>query len=155
MDNRFEVVEIKITNFIILEDGLVKFDLTYPDRVCILDNEREIVVDIDHKLEYDYIKISPNNQLLKSSYNKIKQNKRAAIHSVPKYLNSTEQKKVNEIIEYLKEGGQYTNGNLVLNNEQYLERIAKEIFEQQKKKLNNENPQKVKKIGSIFRKREK
>ena len=155
MEERFEIIESNITNFIIIEEGVVKFDLAYPKRVCVLDREREIVVDINHKLEYDYIRFSPNNQLMKASYNKIKQNQRAAIYDIKKYLSGEEQKKANEIIEYLKSGGEYTNGNLVLNNEQYLERIEKDNVEKQKDKLNRKIPQKVKKIGSIFMKRGK
>lgn len=147
MDERFEISELSICTFKI-EKGIIQPELNkYPRRLCVIDKQRRIVVDVKHKLEYDYIETVSGIYFINKSSEKIKENKRAAIFPCIMFLNDTdiEDRKdlisAKEIIQKLSLGKKYEDGNLVFNNEQYLEKI-----EQDKKTTKNKFI-KIKKIG--------
>lgn len=145
MQERFEISELHICTFK-LEEGFIQPELkNYPRRLCVIDKQRGIVVDVKHKLEYDYIETMSGIYFINKSVEKIKENKRAAIFPSIIFLNSIDDKKnlesAKEIIEYLSLEKKYQDGNLALSNEEYLEKIQKE----QKNSKSRFN--KIKKIG--------
>ncbi|MBR6690551.1 MAG: hypothetical protein IKL65_04405 [Bacilli bacterium] len=145
MEKRFRVSEMHIcpvyrigTNF--------KPDLEYPTRYCVIDNEREIAIDIKTKLKYDYVKTMSNLYFLSQSFEKIKGNNRVAIFP---YANVNFDKydiaDVSIIIEQLKKDEQFQDGNEVYNNEQYLEYLKEEKLIELNQSTSNK--EKTKKLG--------
>jgi len=145
VEKRFRVSEMHIcpvyrigTNF--------KPDLEYPTRYCVIDNEREIAIDIKTKLKYDYVKTMSNLYFLSQSFEKIKGNNRVAIFP---YANVNFDKydiaDVSIIIEQLKKDEQFQDGNEVYNNEQYLEYLKEEKLIELNQSTSNK--EKTKKLG--------
>ena len=145
MEKRFRVSEMHIcpvyrigTNF--------KPDLEYPTRYCVIDNEREIAIDIKTKLKYDYVKTMSNLYFLSQSFEKIKGNNRVAIFP---YANVNFDKydiaDVSIIIEQLKKDEQFQDGNEDYNNEQYLEYLKEEKLIELNQSTSNK--EKTKKLG--------
>lgn len=141
MEERFSVKEIYICPVERPSVGVLKPNLEYPTRYCVIDEEKEIAIDIKTKLKYDYIRTMSHLYFISQSYEKIKGDKRVAI--IPfKIMNDNNYDFVEavKIINKLKSGIEFQDGNEVYNNKQYLEYIKQEALEEQKKQS------KVKKI---------
>ena len=144
MKERFEIKELHICSFKLQKTGVHPELEKYPQRLCVIDNERGKAIDIKHELEYDYIETMSGLYLINSSIDKIKENKRAAIFPIITYLSMIDEKdllRAKRIITFLESGKKYADGNTVLSNEEYLKQVQKE--EDNDKNKSN----KTKKIG--------
>lgn len=145
MKKRFEISEIHICTLKVESIGIRAELEKYPRRMCVIDNERKVAVDIKHELEYDYIESMNDSYLINSAIDKIKESKRVAIFPIDTYLSSIKDKtlliRAKKIIEFLSSGKKYADGNIVLNNEEYLKQV--ELEENDSKDKSN----KTKKIG--------
>ena len=147
MGERFFIKEIYICPFDRVQPGKLKPNLKdYPTRICVIDDEKEIVIDIKTGLKYDYIKTTSHLYFLSQSYKKIKEDKRVAVF--PLMLMSDDSydlREVVKIINRLKRNETFEDGNEVYGNEQYLEYINQEKEIEEEKYQNTR--QKTKKIG--------
>ncbi len=138
MNQRFTVTNVSICPIHDKGNGAFQPDFDYPIRKCIVDRERGIVVDIKTKLKYDYIETMSFIYVLNDSYKKLKKDKRFGIYAVQNISPITENlQEIEEIIEKLKNGEDFVDGNDVLDNKQYLESIKEEYEKsiQQSKKI--------------------
>ena len=145
MNKKFLIKEIHICP--IYKDGNnFKPDMKYPTRNCVIDEEREIAIDIKTKLKYDYIKTMSRLYFMSQSYKKIKGDNRVAIFPYSSILSTGyTENEVNEIIEKLKNNEDFPNGNDVYNNEEYLQYLEEEKLNYEKTKQNiNESRKKEK-----------
>lgn len=149
MESRFEIVQIRICPIYNQGYGKLKPDLNYPNRYCVIDKEKEIAVDINMGLKYDYLRTSSNLYFMYNDANKIKGNRRVALFPIEKFGFDYDVNSAELIIEKLKNGVEFQDGNEVFNNEQYLEYLNQEKLE----KANE--PQKVKQKTKIFKKGKK
>ena len=149
MNERFQIAELHICTFS-FENNFISPDLeNYPRRICVIDKQNKIVIDINHKLKYDYIETISGLYFINESMKKIKDGRRSAIFPSTIFLDDIKDKKILEsakkIIEGLKSEKQYTDGNEFLNNEQYLKKVKEEKNDKQKEK--------TKKLENLFTKR--
>ena len=122
MEDRFKLEEINICPIHKIQEKFLKPDTNYPTRYCVIDEEKEIAVDIKTKLKYDYVKTISNLYFINKSYEKIKDNKRLAILPFATFFVDEKYRvEGNFIIDQLKNGVEFQDGNEVFNNEQYLE----------------------------------
>lgn len=123
---RFSIEILVICPFNVTQEINMTPDLRYPPRFCVLDKEKQIVVDIKNKLSYSYI--DANRRLFTGSdVEKIKDSKRVAIRA----LSSLTYEKypfleAKRIIKKLEDGFSYPDGNEMLNNKEYLQLIESE-----------------------------
>ena len=128
MGERFFVKEIYICPFDRVQPGKLKPNLKdYPTRICVIDDEKEVAIDVKTGLKYDYIKTTSHLYFLSQSYEKIKEDKRVAV--LPLMLindDSYDLREVVKIINRLKRNENFQDGNEAYGNEQYLEYINQE-----------------------------
>lgn len=139
MEERFIVREIHICPFDRESIGKLKPKLEeYPPRYCVIDKEKQIAIDIELKLKYDYIETISWVHFVNQSYKKIQDDRRVAIYPY-KLMNedSFDLVEAVKIINQLKNNYEYPDGNEVYNNEQYLEHINKETKEKSNVKKKN------------------
>ena len=119
MEGRYQLVSTFICpmNFI---GEFVKPNLEYPIRLCVLDTEENFVIDIEHELKYKFIKTNGEYSLCIGEKAKIEENKRFGLFKII-YLEIPREsiEKAEKIIEKLKNGLTYPNGNDILTNEEY------------------------------------
>lgn len=126
----YEIVKIHICNFE-KKDDCLKVNLNdFPERLCVIDNKNDVVIDVETKHKYPYIRtISMMYFLNEMEAKKITIGKRVACFEYSflslSRLNSKELIECEKIIESLKQGIQYPDGNDILTNEQYLALINK------------------------------
>lgn len=123
------------------KDNILKgcFD-QYPPRLCVIDDDNSIAVDVETCMQYPYIRTFSSiyfyNEIEK---NKIKIGKRFACRPYVLFnedsLSTDLLKRKKEIINLLNQGVTFPDGNEELTNEEYLELI------------NNKENIKVKKFG--------
>ena len=141
MGERFFVREIHVCPFDRTDIGKLRPNLEeYPTRYCVIDKEKQIAIDIELKLKYDYIETISWLHFVNQSYEKIKEDKRVAVYPY-KLINDNDFDLVEaiKIINKLKKGYEYPDGNELYNNEKYLEYINEE-------KIKKDN-RKTKKLG--------
>ena len=127
MNDRFLVKKMYICPFIKWESGgILPNKIDYPARWCVIDTEQKIVIDIKDELKYDYMETVSMIYFLEESLEKIKENKRAAIHPTNFAYDKEMLLKAGPIIEHLKNGYEFVDGNDFYNNEAYLEHIKQE-----------------------------
>lgn len=122
-------------------ENKIKIDTQkYPDRICVIDEEKNIAIDVQTKHQYPYIRIV--NRLYFASSDeveRVKYGKRNACfecHTLPMLeFTSLELNRCNEVIEQLKQGVEFLDGNEVLTNEEYLEMIKNEKRDIKVKKM--------------------
>ena len=144
MDKRYRITEVNICTFEYISDKCVKPRLnSYPHfRLCVIDKEKSIAIDIYHELKYDFLKTLNMVYFINGSISNIRENKRAAVQPIITLdFTNDEIIRAKKIIKKLEEGYQFKDGNDVLNNEQYLELVEKEFQEKYK---NIDNKQLVK-----------
>lgn len=141
MERRFKICQIHVCPVYRIGNDF-KPDMEYPSRYCVIDNEKQIAIDIKTKLKYDYIQTVSHLYFMSQAAKKIKGNNRVAMFSYSsisygKY-NIEEAK---NIIEQLKNNVEFQDGNEVYDNKSYLEYLKQEALMETQK---NEN--KVKKF---------
>ena len=135
------VAKIHICVFEKNNENQIKIDTQkYPDRICVIDEGKNIVIDVQTKHQYPYIRTV--NRLYFASNDdaaRVKYGKRNACfeYSNCPFLEFTplEFKNCNEIIEQLNQGVEFLDGNEVLTNEEYLEMIKNEKNDNKIKKM--------------------
>ena len=134
MNQKFLLRKIKICELKLNEDNSIIPDSRYPERICVIDKDNKIAIDLDLKLKYDYIETKSNLYFFSKSLDKIKQHERVAIQPLIFPL-LTEEDYVNalDIISKIENGEQFPDGNEVYNNEEYLKLLNEK---QKTKKLN-------------------
>ena len=135
MNDKYEIFEFNICTFKIKDEGVALNTKEFPKRrVCVVDNERKKVIDINQELEYDYIETLSHLYFINESRKKIKENKRAAIFPIMLLSLTMEQKeKANNIISMLENGHKFLDGNEELSNEEYLESLRMEELREKAK----------------------
>ena len=140
MDERFNVCEIHICPVYKVGDSF-KPDREYPTRYCVVDEEREIAIDIKTKLKYDYIQTMSHLYFISQSYKKIKGDNRVAILPYASLLSDGyDRPEAISIIEQLKNNVEFQDGNEVYDNKSYLEYLKEETL---KESQNNKNKIKI------------
>jgi len=139
-NDNYKIAKIHICNFEKKEDFL-KVNLNkFPERLCIIDEKNDIAVDVETKHQYPYIRtVSMMYFLNDTEVKKIKIGKRFACFEyfflTLSGLNSEELIECKKIIESLKKGIKYPDGNDMLTNEQYLELINENKIQKQSNKI--------------------
>lgn len=128
-NSRYHVCWVQICPFEKLENGILKPNRDeYPYRLCVIDKKTDCVVDVKTHHKYDHIHTSLIYFLQEES-KKIIAGKRYAINELQSsiFLVSDEDlKNAEEIIYRLDNNIGFVEGNDILSNEQYLEKIKEE-----------------------------
>ena len=143
MPEKYQIKDVNICTFSFDKEGSIKPNLNeYPYiRTCLIDTEKNIAIDINHEVEYDYLQTQSRLYFINGASEKIKENKRAAIFSY--YVVSVDpevEKKAKDIVKKIEKGVKFPDGNDVLSNEDYLIRVGIEEEEAERKKRNPEKP---------------
>ena len=151
-NDRFSINEMFVCTFRKAEDNAYFAQIgKYPTRWCVVDMEQGIVIDIKMGLKYEYIETTSYLNFLNNSYKKIKGDKRAAYKPMQSiYIDPEIYAKGKEIIEKLKNGYEFVDGNDLYSNEEYLK-----YLEQEGKETLSKEKTKTKKmsIKNIFNKK--
>ena len=135
-NNRYTICWTQICPFGRVENGMIKPNREdYPYRLCVLDKENGIVIDVKSKCRYDYIQTS-SIYFMKEESKKIELGKRYAIKELQSSMFLTNDDDINqarEIMCLLKNGIGFADGNMI-SNEQYLESIKEDNKENNKVK---------------------
>lgn len=137
MGERFFVKQIHICPFDRTDLGKLSPKINeYPARYCIIDEEKQIAIDIELKLKYDYVETISWLNFINQSYEKIQDDKRVAVCPY-RLMNDNDFDLVEaiKIINNLKNGYEYPDGNETYNNQQYLEYIALEKAKEEKLRI--------------------
>ncbi|MBQ2946520.1 MAG: hypothetical protein IJE04_01540 [Bacilli bacterium] len=146
MDEKFIVTKIHICPVYKVGDSFTP-DMEYPTRYCVIDEEKQIAIDIKTKLKYDYVKTVSHLYFSSQSNKKIKGDNRVAIFPYTSIsYNGCDMNESRKIIEQLKSNEKFQDGNEVYDNKSYLEFLKQEAL-REKQNIND----KVK----VFRKRKK
>lgn len=136
-ENRYIVYWLQICPFERLSGGVLKPNRDdYPYRLCVLDKKEDIVIDVKTSHKYDYIHTSLVYFMYEEA-KKIEDGKRYAINELPSSIFLVSEEDIEEakkIIYMLENNIGFEDGNKVLSNEQYLERILEEEKNKVKKK---------------------
>lgn len=123
MNSKYDIVILRICPFKILGGINILPDLSYPARLCVVDKEKGFAIDVEMGLKYDYLETF-SRLYIDSVANKIFNSRRVAI---PYIFNCSAVKinkqKASKIIMGLSQDEEFLDGNLVLDNEKYLEII--------------------------------
>lgn len=140
--NKIRIAKIHICSFEKVNDKDFKFNVEkYPERLCVIDENRDIVVDVETKHEYPYVETTSTLHFINNMYiNQISEGQRVACYEyvvmLPNQeLSSKEIDECNKIFNLLKQGKSFKKGNEELTNEEYLEMINKAKVEPKIKKL--------------------
>ena len=132
--NRYSVCWLQICPFERLDGGILRPNRDdYPYRLCVLDREKSLAIDVKSETSYEYIRTSLV-YFLNEEAKKIENNERYAImelHLSILGIDSNDYEHANNILNELNNGKEFLSGNTI-SNEEYLENI------------NNENNNKVK-----------
>lgn len=124
MNSKYDIVTLRICPFKILGGINILPDLSYPARLCVVDKEKGFAIDVEMGLKYDYLETF-SRLYIDSMANKIFNSRRVAI---PYIFNCSAAKinkrKASKIIIDLLQGEDFLDGNLVLDNESYLQTIS-------------------------------
>ena len=140
-EKKLRIARLHICNFENYNENILKMNLQkYPDRLCIIDDENDIVIDVETKHRYQYVRtINMLYFLSDFESKKVSVGKRVGCFeysylSLDK-LTSDELKQCKEIINLLKQGFIFPDGNEELTNEQYLELINTPKMDEEPKKM--------------------
>lgn len=134
--NNIYVGQVCICPINCLDRGYIIHKGEYDYRWCIIDNNNNYAIDIEHELKYNYIKTMNGIYFVDESQKLIEDGKRVAIFPVnnleiPKNILIKSKK----IINLLDQGVEFKNGNDVYNNDDYLEKIKEFKYVQPKTKV--------------------
>lgn len=143
MNERFFITQIRICTFTRTGEKTILPNYEYPERICVVDNESKVAIDILDEIQYDYIETINMRHFKNKSNERIKDNKRAAIFPV-RLLSIDDEylKKAVKIVKKIQSGYRFLDGNAVYNNDEYLqhiqiqqEQLEKKASKQKTKKL--------------------
>jgi len=127
MKERFFVANIYICPAKVVGETRFIPNLNYTTRYCIVDTKQGIAIDVKTRLKYNYIETFNESYFNIESCKKIKNNKRIAIFPMTTLgLDGCGLSAIQEIINEVKSGKEFKDGNEVFNNEEYLEHINQE-----------------------------
>lgn len=131
------IARVHICCFDKFDETILKTDLNeYPDRLCIVDEENDMIIDVETKHRYTYVRTMSMLYFLNElERKKIKLGKRFGCFKYDNSLlkiSSDELKQCREIINLLKQGFVFPDGNDELTNEEYLELINKSKTKEKK-----------------------
>lgn len=141
MENKPRITKLHICCFEKYNENILKMNLEkYPERLCIIDAEKNFVIDVETRHEYEYVKTVNMLYFLSDlESKKISPGKRVACFEYSFLsignLSSDELRKCKDIIELLKKGYKFPDGNQELTNEEYLELINTQKTEEETKKM--------------------
>ena len=139
-EKKIRIAKIHICSFENYNANILKYNLEkYPERICVIDEQKDIVVDVETRHQYPYIRtVNMSYFLNDSEKKKVIPGKRVGCfeyYSLSLFeLSSDDLKKCNKIINLLKENYIFPEGNDELTNEQYLELINSSKKEKESKK---------------------
>lgn len=119
MEDRFFVAEMCI-GVLEKKGNFFQLNPNYLIKKCVVDEQNNIAVDMETKLKYDYIKTVNGKYFLDNSQEKIELNKKIAIFPIKFILSSSENFYANLIIDELKNGKNFEDGNKVINTDENL-----------------------------------
>lgn len=126
MENEnYEIVIMHICKFERSDKDLILNLNKYPERLCVLDKNRNVAVDVNTAYEYPYVKI------MNMAYSiDLDEHKRYACIEYKSSLGLKAKKEdlllCQEIINLLKQGFTFPDGNKELTNQEYLEMLKEE-----------------------------
>ena len=129
MFDRYSVREVNVCTFNFDKGGCISTNLNqYPElRLCVIDRDQKIAIDVLHQVKYDYLETFSYLYFLNGTFNKVKDDRRAAIFSYPNYdLEKKFKNEIRDIINKLENGYEFCDGNDIYSNEKYLELLEKE-----------------------------
>ena len=134
---RFTINKVMLCTFDCADSKSIRINSeNYPDRWCVIDNEKNIAVDIKMGLSYDFIPTFSGMYLASKTALLIEENKRAAIHAcVTIDCDEDILEAGRGIISDLKNGYIYPDGNEMLNETEYFEDLELEKAQEQKNNL--------------------
>ena len=125
---KYDICWLQICPFDRLEGGILKPNRDdYPYRLCVLDRESSIAIDVKDEVSYEYIRTS-TVYFLNQESKKIEKDKRYAIMELNIYMKGIEKEdyiRANGIINKLNAGKEFIDGNSI-SNEEYLKNINNE-----------------------------
>ena len=139
-EKKIRMARLHICCFENFDDKRLKYDLEkFPDRLCVIDEDKDIVVDVETRHQYTYVRtISMLYFLNELERKKISVGKRVGCFEYDSLslgiLSSDDLKECKEIINLLKQGFVFPDGNEELSNEEYLELINRSKIEEEPKK---------------------
>ena len=138
MKKQYSVALFNICTFSINEVGIISTNLNeYPiTRLCVIDADRSIVIDVNHELKYDYLQTSSRLYFLNKVKDRIKDNRRFAINlnGILPILSDKEILKIEKIKKKLDSGYDFVDGNDFLSNEEYKKKVKEESILELKNK---------------------
>lgn len=127
--DRFAVMEVVICPVILVKNSKLQLGINYPTRLCVLDKENNIVIDVIHGVKYDYID-TINGKFWIDGGKKYGNNKRVGLFGsscfIGKPLEEQTKNNINQIIFNLINKVDYLDGNKVFSNEEYVNIINEE-----------------------------
>ena len=125
---KYDICWLQICPFDRLEGGILKPNRDdYPYRLCVLDRESSIAIDVKDEVSYEYIRTS-TVYFLNQEAKKVEKDKRYAIMEINLYMKGIEKEdyiRANGIINKLNAGKEFIDGNSI-SNEEYLKNINNE-----------------------------
>lgn len=138
-NKKIRMAKMHICPFEKYDETRLKFDLEkYKERLCVIDENKDIVIDVENRHQYTYVRtVSMLYFLNEIELKKVEVGKRVACFEYNSIclsdLSSDDLKKCKEVIELLKQGFIFPEGNKQLTNEEYLELITNKKKEEPKK----------------------
>lgn len=138
-DKNYKILKMHICSFE-RKNGILTFDMKkYPERLCIYDKNNNVVIDVDTKHQYPYIRVL-NGQ---SFYNidevkTLTSDRRVACMEYATFIYDLEKellKDCKNIINLLQKGYVFPSGNEMLTNEEYLATINNSQNKEKSKKV--------------------
>lgn len=120
MNKRFSIFEMWICTMV-KEGKSYRPNPNYVIRKCVVDEEQSIAIDMEDKLKYDYVKTINGRYFVEKSSEKIELGKKIAVFPVSIILSSDELLVAQSIIEELKSGKDFTDGNKVIYINDYVD----------------------------------
>ena len=134
INKKIRIIKVPICTFDITENKKIKLNIQgYPCRLCIIDERKKIIVDVEHKLKYQYINKFDLIELEKNKgkrigfiqYNFLELNK----------LSSEELKICVDVVKLLNQDYNFKDGNQEMSNEEYLKIVKLPKNEEKNKEL--------------------
>lgn len=130
MENEnYKIVKMHICKFERKEKVLSLNLNKYPARLCVLDKVRKVAVDVNTAYEYPYVKVI-NMTYIDNDGIEFNEQKRYACIEYDSLLSSEIKKEelllCKEILNLLKQGVTFPDGNKELTNEEYIEMLKEE-----------------------------
>lgn len=130
MENEnYKIVKMHICKFERTEKGLALNLNKYPERLCVLDKNRKVAVDVNTCFEYPYVKVMNMTYIVNDGI-KVNDQKRYACIEYGSLLGPDVKKEelllCKEILNLLKQGVTFPDGNKELTNQEYMEMLKEE-----------------------------